>query len=130
MNIRALANAATCRISPNMPIIWRQNRGTVQDRTTGRRSTSWQDTPLVGQVQALTAHDLRHIEGLNQQAYTRAIYLNAQALGVRRSEMKGGDLFLFNGQTWKIISIPENWPLNGWGKVIVTLRQTDEQHPD
>lgn len=130
MNIRALANAATSRISPNMPIIWRQNMGIVQDMKTGKRSANWQDTPLVGQVQALTSHDLRHIEGLNQQGYTRAIYLNAQAMGARRSEMKGGDLFLFNGQTWKVISVPENWPLNGWGKVIVALRQTDEQHPD
>lgn len=130
MNIRALANAATSRISPNMPIIWRQNMGIVQDMKTGKRSANWQDTPLVGQVQTLTSHDLRHIAGLNQQAYTRAVYLNAQAMGARRSEMKGGDLFLFNSQTWKVISVPENWPLNGWGKVIVALRQTDEQHPD
>lgn len=130
MNIRALANAATSRISPNMSIIWRQNMGAVQDMKTGKRSANWQDTVLVGQVQALTSHDLRHIEGLNQQAYTRAVYLNAQAMGARRSEMKGGDLFLFNGQTWKVISVPENWPLNGWGKVIVALRQTDEQYPD
>lgn len=130
MNIRALANAATSRISPNTPIIWRQNLGTVQDMKTGRRSPNWQDTRLTGQVQALTSRDLRHIEGLNEQGYTRAIYINAQAMGSRRGEMKGGDLFVISRKTWKVISVPENWPMNGWGKVIVALRQTDDQHPD
>lgn len=130
MNLRSLANAATSRISPNTPVIWRQNMGTIQNMETGDRSPNWQETAITGQVQALTSRDLRHIEGLNQQAYSRAVYLNGQAMGARRLAMKGGDLFIIAGQTWKVISVPENWPLNGWGKVIVTLRQAGDQHAD
>lgn len=72
------------------------------------------------QVQALTAMDLKLIDGLNLQDETRAVYLNGNFEGVLRPEDKGGDLLTFNGQTWLTTQILEQWP--NWSKLAVILQ--------
>lgn len=75
------------------------------------------------QVQALTGKDIAQVEGLNLQGVVRAIYLYGDTQGVNRPTQKGGDLIIFNNQTWLTATVLETWP--DWSKVAATL-QMDE----
>jgi hypothetical protein len=72
------------------------------------------------QVQALTGDDLAQVQGLNLQGVVRAIYLYGDTQGVVRPSQKGGDLIIFNGQTWLTATVLETWP--DWSKVAATLQ--------
>ena len=123
MNLRSIANGMTRAVRPNTTILWRRATGYTQDATTLQRTPSYQDIYLSAQIQALSSDDLKLFDGLNLQGYHRSIYINGRALGAVRNEMKGGDIFQFNGQEWKVAIVPEDWDDCGWSRVIVTLQQ-------
>jgi len=73
------------------------------------------------QIQELTTKDLRHLDGLNLQGSTHAIYLNGWQSGAVRLNLKGGDLIsLPNGNTYLTTSVVHQWPK--WCKVTATLQ--------
>lgn len=72
------------------------------------------------QVQALTGKELAQVQGLNLQGVVRAIYLYGDTQGVVRPSQKGGDLIIFNGETWLTATVLETWP--DWSKVAATLQ--------
>ena len=123
MNLRSLANGSTRAVRPNKPVVWQRSAGWVQDPDTMLRVPAYQTINIQAQIQAVTSDDLKLMDGLNIQGYHRCVYLNSRALGAVRNEMKGGDLFLFGGQTWKVTLVPEDWDDCGWSRVIVTLQQ-------
>ena len=91
--------------------------------TTGQRSATYLDVIIQAQIQALSTGDMRLDPGLALQGEHRCLYINGNALGVLRDEMKGGDWFIINGKTWKASAIPENWDDCGWSRVIITRVQ-------
>lgn len=125
MNLRAMANASTQTVNPNIPITYCANSGYTTDAA-GHRTPSTTDTALTGQVQALTGDDLKHIDGLNVQGLYRSVYLYGNIQGVVRSDKKGGDVLRFPQvpggvvQNWLVVQVMENWPQ--WAKVIVCLQ--------
>ena len=123
MNLRAIANGMTSRVRPNTSITWRRSTGWTQDPDTGTRTAQYADRQIIGQIQAVSSQDLQLLGGFATQGYHRAIYINGHALGTLRNEMKGGDLFIFGGQNWKAVSLPEDWDDAGWCKIIVTQTQ-------
>lgn len=81
------------------------------------------------QVQALTAEDLKHIDGLNQQATMRAVYINGSLQGLNRAALRGGDILLIptnltgnSMDTYLVKSVIEGWDADGWTKVAVVLQ--------
>lgn len=75
------------------------------------------------QVQPLSGRDVAHLEAQNIQGVQRSVYMYGDTQGVVRPLAKGGDLLLFDGQTWLVTAVFETWP--DWCKVGVTL-QLDE----
>lgn len=123
MNLRSLANGATRAVRPNRTVTWQRSTGWTQDPDTAQRMATYQTINLPAQIQAVSSTDLQLLNGLNIQGYHRCLYINGRALGAVRNQMKGGDIFLFDGQEWKVTLVPEDWDDCGWSRVIVTLQQ-------
>lgn len=125
MNLRLMANAATRVINPNIKVIWIQSTGYTTDAA-GKRTPTTKSTDYIGQVQAVSAEDLRHIDGLNMQALMRTVYVYGNLQGVVRPDSKGGDILQFAQvpggavQDWLVTHVKETWP--DWASVIVTLQ--------
>lgn len=121
MNLNALATAVTGAITPTTIVTITVDAGytTAADGTT----TPTPSTPIqvYGQVQALTQADLRQAEGLNIQGQLASVYLPGEWSGVIRVTQQGGTTLAFNGQTWLVVSVPEQWP--NWTRVIVCLQR-------
>jgi hypothetical protein len=79
---------------------------------------------LVGQVQPLTANDLRQLDGINLGGVRWKIFLNGQVDAIVRPEKKGGDLIVIsNGRhqgTWLIVQVLSQWP--DWVEAAIVLQ--------
>jgi hypothetical protein len=105
MNLHGIVAPAIATVNPFVSAIRRRSTGSTT-QADGIQVPSFADTTISVQVQALTADNLRQLEGLNIQGAHRAIYANGSILGVVRVAAKGGDLIVFapgtlpEGDTW------------------------------
>ena len=126
MNLRSMVNGYTQITNPNILINWIQSTGYTTDDA-GRRTPTTLMLSVKAQVQALSATDLQHTDGLNITGVMRSVYMYGNAAGVVRADQIGGDILVFpeipNGRNrnWLITQVVETW--SDWCHVIVTLQQ-------
>jgi hypothetical protein len=124
-NVRALANKYIQVTNPNQKINWVQSNGYVTDDA-GKRTPKTITLTVDAQVQALSATDLKHIDGLNITGVMRSVYMYGNAAGVVRADQIGGDILVFPevpggcNKNWLINQVIETW--SDWCHVIVTLQ--------
>jgi hypothetical protein len=119
-DLRSIANSVSNTINPNISVTVQASTG----YTIGaglKQDPSYAD-PITGfaQVQALTAADLRHLDGLNIQGATKSIILRGPLDAIVRVNSQGGDLVTFGGQTWLTVAVLEQWPL--WTRAAIQLQ--------
>lgn len=125
MNLRALVNRYTQVTNPNIQIQWVQSNGYTTNAA-GKRTPQTLTLTVDAQVQALSATDLQHTDGLNITGVMRSVYLYGSAAGVVRVDQLGGDILVFPevpgscNRNWLVTQVVETWP--DWCHVIVTLQ--------
>jgi len=125
MNLRLLANKLTQITNPNTTIQWVQSNGSVINEA-GKRTPKTITLTVEAQIQALSASDLKHIDGLNINSVMRSVYMYGNAVGVVRANQIGGDILIFPetpcgcNKKWLITQVVETWP--DWCHVVVTLQ--------
>ena len=126
MNLRSLANKYTQITNKNQQINWIQSTGYVTD-SAGKRTPTTITLTVEAQIQALSASDLKQVDGLNITGVMRSVYLYGNAAGVVRVDQIGGDILVFpeipgsTSRNWLVTQVVETWA--EWSKVIVTLQQ-------
>lgn len=126
MDLHGIASGAIGAVNPFVPITLKRSTGytTAPDGT--RTPTFTNVTGLMAQVQALTAGDIRRLDGLNIQGVKRAMYVGGEVEAIVRVGGKGGDLVIFptgtlpEGDTWLASQVLEAWP--DWRKIALTLQ--------
>jgi hypothetical protein len=121
VNLHGIVAPIISAVNPMITATVKYSTGSVKDPDTFEQVPSYSTVEGARiQVQALTGEDIDHIQGLNLQGVVRAIYLYGDTQGVNRPSQKGGDLVIFNGQTWLTAIVLETWP--DWSKVAATLQ--------
>ena len=120
MDLRGIANAATDTVNPNISVTVQASAGYTIGA--GLKQIPAYAAPVTGfaQVQALTAADLRHLDGLNIQGATRSIILRGELNAVVRTNSQGGDLVTIGSDTWLTVAVLEQWPL--WTRAAIQLQ--------
>ena len=120
MDLRGIANTVTDTVNPNISVTVKASTGYTIG--SGLKQVPSYAAPVTGfaQVQALTAADLRHLDGLNIQDATQSIILRGALNGVVRAHSKGGDLVTIGSDTWLTVAILEQWPL--WTRAAITMQ--------
>jgi len=83
-------------------------------------------TTVPAQVQALSASDMAHTDGLNIEGVKRTVIMYGNVQGVVRTDQKGGDMLQFpeipsgSVKNWRVVSVVETWPT--WARVVVVLQ--------
>lgn len=123
MNLHQMAANQVAKVNPLTPLSIQVSNGYTPGPG-GRQIASYLPAVTIpGQVQSLSAGDLRQVDGLNLQGIKRAIYINGRVDGLVRQDRKGGDLITTpDGNQWLVAMVLEYWP--NWCKVAVTLQQT------
>ena len=121
MNLRAVANAVSTAVNPNVSatILHSVGYATGADFVQRPVYKTFYGVPV--QLQALDGPELRQVESLNLEGTVKAAYINGDWSGVIRAAQKGGDVLLVAGQRWLIVKVLEAWPQ--WVKVVLQLQQ-------
>lgn len=126
MNPRAIANKFTQLTNKNICVNWIQSTGYTTNAA-GKRTPTSLTLTVQAQVQALSATDLKQIDGLNITGVMRSVYMYGNVAGVVRADRIGGDILVFpevpggTDKNWLVTQVMETWP--DWCRVIVTLQQ-------
>lgn len=102
MNLHGIVSGAIGSVNPHVPVSVRVSTGYTVDEDQGYKQVPDYAAAQVvqGQVQALTADEIKHIDSLNIQGTKRAIYLYGRIDGLVRVENKGGDLITVPGASF------------------------------
>lgn len=116
MNLHGLVSQQIGRINPFTKATLRQSTG-YEITADGTQTPTYREWDVSIQVQALSTDELQRVDGLNLQGNKQGVYLNGNWNGVVRASRMGGDLLVFGGQTWLVVSVIESWP--DWCKLLV-----------
>lgn len=126
MNLRGIANKYTQITNINVRINWIQSTGYTTNNA-GKRVPTTITLTVDAQIQALSANQLAHTDGLNISGVKRSVYMYGNVAGIVRADKLGGDILVFpeipNGsnRNWLVTQVLETWP--DWCHVLVTLQQ-------
>ena len=123
MDLRSLANSVTDTVNPNILVTVKASTGYAIG--SGLKQVPSYAAPVTGfaQVQALTAADLRHLDGLNIQGATKSIILRGELTAIVRVNSQGGDIVIIGTQTWLTVAVLEQWPL--WSRCAIQLQDVN-----
>lgn len=125
MNLHMMAAGAISTVNPFVAATIQVSTGYTTDGA-GKRTPTFSTVTGSAQVQALTAMDLKQVDGLNLNGTKRAIYFNGQFQGTNRPAQKGGDIITLtdgpNAGNWLVALVLEQWP--DWCKVAVTQQNS------
>ena len=120
MDLRGISNTVSDTVSPNISVTVKASTGYTIG--SGLKQVPSYAAPVTGfaQVQALTAADLRHLDGLNIQGATKSIILRGELNAIVRVNSQGGDIVIIGAQTWLTVAVLEQWPL--WSRCAIQLQ--------
>jgi len=123
MDLRGIANASSDCVNPNISVTVKASTGYTIG--SGLKQVPSYADPVTGfaQVQALTAADLRHLDGLNIQGATKAIILRGPLNAIVRVNSQGGNVVTIGTQTWLTVAVLEQWPL--WSRCAIQLQDVN-----
>jgi len=131
MNLHGLVSGVVGTVNPFVPVTLQQSTGyaTAPD---GSRTPSYTASTQSAQVQALSAREIAHLDGLNIQGVLRKAYLSGNWQGVYRPGQKGGDRLVFDsnasvpanlqGTVWLVATVLETWP--DWCSLAIQLQMS------
>ena len=119
MNLHGIVRDHIARVNPEIPAVIRHSAG--YQIVGGKQVPKYEpDEPAMIQKQELTQRELLQVDSINKQGVLCSIYVSGNYYGVLRASQLGGDLFIFNGQTWKVVQVLEAWP--DWCKLAAVLQ--------
>lgn len=121
MNLHALAAPSVGVVNPLITVTVKRSTGYLIGAD-GRQIPTYQVFDRQAQVQALSGSEIKRLNDLGIQDVMKSAFLTGKWEGIVRKDGKGGDLFLFGGNTWLVVHVMENWP--DWSRVALAL-QTD-----
>lgn len=126
MNLNAIANAYTRRVTPNTSVTLYQNNGyTVNDE--GDQIASFTNEVYEANCQDVSTRDMESLGIAMNQGQYNYIYVNTLAKPISRILQTGQDYFMYvshnetEASKWLVVRQMENY--QGWVKVIVCRQQ-------
>ena len=124
MNLHSIASQAISAVNPMLTVTTKLSSGYTTSGD-GSQVPTYTTGSATGQVQSLSASDLKKLEGMNIQNVEQKVYLNGNFEGAFRQLGLGGDLLTFNygthgAQTYLVTAVLERWP--DWSCVGVTMQ--------
>lgn len=127
MNLHEIVKGAINSINPFQTITITPRSGyTVNDygEAVATEGTSY---TIQAQIQPLTSEDIKFINSYNESTIYKAFWVSANTFGLNRPMAKGGDKVVWNGKTFYVTSMPEDWyETSGWSHFIGALQLTPE----
>ena len=119
MNLHAIAAPFAAIVTGATTATWLQSAGYTTSPA-GKRTPTYNTSTIDVRVQSVSTPELALLDGMGIQGVKRAVYASAHIAAADRKTGAGGDLLQFNGETWLVVAVLEDWDASGWCKVAVT----------
>ena len=123
MNLHDIASSVIHTVNPfqTITIVPREDY-TVNDygEATPLEKESYE---IQAQVQPIDSDDIKFINNYNQSSEYKAFWVSAEVFGLNRPMVKGGDKVIWQGRTYFVTDVPEEWfETSGWVHFIGSLQ--------
>lgn len=123
MNLHEIASSCINAINPFQTItITPRGAYTVNEygEASSTEGTSYQ---VQADVQPVSGEDIKFINNYNQSTIYKGFWVSADPHGLNRPLAKGGDKVEWNGQTYYVVNMPEDWYQTcGWSHFVGALQ--------
>lgn len=129
MNLHEIVSGAINSINPFQTItITPRSSYTVNDygEAIPNEGASYE---IQAQIQPITSEDIKFINNYNESTIYKAFWVSANAFGLNRPMARGGDKVEWNGKTFYVTSMPEDWyETVGWSHFIGALQLNEVEN--
>lgn len=118
MNLHSIVSGAISAVNPKITGAVQVATGNYTTSPDGTQVPAYITSPIIMDVQALSAREIQHLDSLNVQGILKGVWADGELHGVDRTAGTGGDVLTFSGATWLVVQVIEAW--NGdWCHVAV-----------
>lgn len=123
MNLNEIASSAINSINPFQEITITSREGYMVNQFGEAEPLENASYSIMAQIQPLNSEDIKFINNYNQSSVYKAFWVSANTFGLNRIKLKGGDKIEWNGKTFYVVSMPEDWyETVGWSHFIGCLQ--------
>ena len=127
MNLNSIVSGAINAVNPQVAVMIQQSTGSTTGAD-GSQIPTYNTIPAFGQMQSLSASDLKRLEAIGIQgleamgiqSVQQKIYLNGDYEGIFRVLGKGGDMLTIGNYTYLVTAVLERWP--DWVSLGITMQ--------
>jgi hypothetical protein len=112
MDLHSAVSSAIGGVNPFIPVVLRTSSGYAYSLSgDGTRVPVFADPVTVqAQVQAFTNKEIEHLNNMNIGGILKKLYIHGKVESLDRKDGTGGDLITWDGDTWLVVHVLENWP--------------------
>jgi hypothetical protein len=123
MNLHEIVSGAINAVNPFQSITITPKSGYTVNEYGEAVPTSGVSYTMDAQVQPVSSEDLRFINNYNESTVYLAFWISADVHSLNRPLARGGDIVSYNGKTYKVVNMPENWyNTAGWSHFVAALQ--------
>ena len=127
MNLHEIVSSAINSINPFQTITITPRSSYTVNEYGEAIATEGTSYSIQAQIQPLTSEDIKFINNYNESTVYKAFWVSADTFGLNRPMAKGGDKITWNGKTFYVTSMPEDWyETSGWTHFIGALQLMEE----
>ena len=119
MNLNNIVSGAINAVNPQVAVMIQQSTGSTTGAD-GSQIPTYTMIQAFGQMQSLSASDLKRLEAMGIQPVQQKIYLNGDYEGIFRVLGKGGDILTIGNYTYLVTAVLERWP--DWVSLGITMQ--------
>ena len=123
MNLHEIASSAINAINPFQSITITP-RGSYTVNEYGETTvTEGEAYTIMADVQPVHSEDIKFINNYNQSTVYKAFWVSANTFGLNRPMLRSGDKIEWDGHTYYVVNMPEDWYVTcGWSHFVGALQ--------
>lgn len=123
MNLHDIASSVIQTINPLQDITITSKGSYTVDQYGKATSVAGSSITVKADVQPVNSEDIKFITNYNQSTIYKAFWVSSNVFGINRPLAKGGDIITWNGKTYYVVSMNEDWyETSGWNHFIGALQ--------
>lgn len=123
MNLHEIVSSAINAVNPFQEITITSRGGYTVNSYGERVAVEGESKTVLADVQPLSSEDIKFINNYNQSTIYRSFWVSEDVSGINRPAAKAGDIVTYNGDTYYVMGMKEDWYATcGWNHFIGVLQ--------
>ena len=109
MDLNSVVSPIVSAVNSPSIVGWQRSTGNTTAASGTRAPVYAPSVNITVQIQGMSEKEIAHLNALNIGGVLRKVYAEGEVASLIRASQKGGDLLTFNGFTWLVVHVMEQW---------------------